>query len=668
MKKGRPEEVSKKAPQDDISHQNGTKDRIRHIIILYIIAVGLIFMEEYLASSSYAINVTSYGANGLDKKSDKEAFRAALQQAMVQKRKVYIPNGTYDLDGLSFTADEDLVIVGQSKEGTILKRMGGLTAKKNIYLENLTILDITGSYVFKLDPVNYSNVTVKNVIADNQDNQFLNEKRANSFGIYDHDKKDKGINNLEIRDCKISHFASYAFRFTCHIKSGSIINNVMKEIGHDTNKKVIALYGGKQTGMTITAPAQNVVIRDNVIEKLYSIYGTQNDSSEAHAILFFGSNIKIENNTIRNLYGGGREQKHLESGYDHEAIYIKAPESRIIGNKIENGAGKYSDGCIAVKGNSENVKVLNNEITSVYGNGIFVEAVGNVDIMDNKATISGNALKGKACLYITEDDRAGLVRIKGNHFVNKKPKNDDTTCVKIEGVRKVEIYDNYMYSSADMILRFSSFAKNGVCNIYRNEFVGLNSAWIVSYTNNGMHRIVMNENRMAYSSNGVDAPKKLISLTGNDGACTLEKNNFKISDGVPSVISINMPLYSIVNNKFDIAASSETFYLIDIYNVNQAGKSNFIEKNEVMNKSTVRHFLAFRYADGTTSNNIGTVTVKGNKYIGEKAFIISMNGAKLKADNLIVKENHISVRQNSPKIIANAEKPINYVENNNQIK
>ena len=161
MKKGRPEEVSKKAPQDDISHQNGTKDRIRHIIILYIIAVGLIFMEEYLASSSYAINVTSYGANGLDKKSDKEAFRAALQQAMVQKRKVYIPNGTYDLDGLSFTADEYLVIVGQSKEGTILKRMGGLTAKKNIYLENLTILDITGSYVFKLDPVNYSNVTVK---------------------------------------------------------------------------------------------------------------------------------------------------------------------------------------------------------------------------------------------------------------------------------------------------------------------------------------------------------------------------------------------------------------------------------------------------------------------------------------------------------------------------
>lgn len=369
--------------------------RKRNVLVLFalIAAVFILFIYKgfkdiytrYVFAD--AINVRDFLSEVKNDSKDKKAFENAFAAAIRDKKILYIPNGEYDLDGFVFTADMDLKIIGQDKRRTVLKNLGKIKVKQGISIENLTIANIAGSVAIAAEPYNYSRIILKNVRAYNSDTSFTDKSRANGFLYCQNPDIQKGIFNLIIKGCSFDGFASYAVSLRCAVNNGTISDNEFSNIGYDSNSNVCAILCGYQDEKNITtAPAKDLLISNNIISDIISSKGAMEESSEGHGILIYGSNIRIRGNTVRNLYGGGRKAENFDSGYDHEAIYIKASDSVIEGNTVINGCGGSGDGAITAKGRSNNTKIINNEIIGTFGSGIYTSADG-VIISGNRITL-----------------------------------------------------------------------------------------------------------------------------------------------------------------------------------------------------------------------------------------------------------------------------------------
>lgn len=571
-----------------------------------------------------AINVKLFDAKGDGVSSDKNAFQNAITYASTNNCELYIPNGEYDLDSLSMTVANSLKIRGQSKDRVILKKMGQITTKSHLSIKDLTLFNISGEIAFRISPStgDFVKVLVNNVNAYN-DYAITNKTKAHAFVYYyDTDStKSRGISYVDIQNCQISRYASYALSLRGYTMGGIIHNNTIRDLGFDTNNGVRAITGGFQGSTGTTGSFENVTISNNFIENLYSKYG-ENENGECQAIICYGGNIRVLNNTIKNMYGGGREEANLESGYDHEAIYLKAGNSVISGNTIINGAGDYSNSAICCKGHN-NLTIDNNRIQGLYGGGIMVISASNLSVLNNEITLyneSQTAGRDNSCVDVELiPGNAKTITIRGNRLItNKRGPLGKSCCIiaAVSGVLSIE--DNYLEAASNKVLQVGylgvqdSGAKT-VATITGNKIVSdVGNVTCDIATTYGQSII-----RVADNVFTINADKSVIRCIAANranpaGKYIIENNTFVNSIRVPSYVLVYEP-YSLTvrGNKFE-AKITETIDTNDyvVYVIQRAagsGESYSITDNLVTGGRT-QNFVSF----GMGGFNLGSVLVKDN--------------------------------------------------------
>jgi hypothetical protein len=561
-----------------------------------------------------ATNVKSFGAKG-DGTLATTAFTNALNSVMSTPKTLYIPNGTYDLTGLTFTATQNLRIIGESKDGVILKNIGKITINKNLHIENLTILDTTTNNIFNITPSSFSNITIRNVAADNTNSNFTNNSRADAFLFCSNSTQTIGINWIEISNCVFSHFASYIARLDCYVKGGVIKENRITEIGYDTNPNVRVFFGGYQdVDNNVTAPFANVVIKDNYIENIYSAYGATHDTTECHGMLLYGDNLKVINNTVKNLYGGGRLQANLESGYDHEAIYLKATNSIIDGNRVSNGAGNYSDGAITVKGTADNTKIINNIIDGLYGNGIYSNS-WEIPIYNNTVTLSGSVSpQALACVFVGGGlGNTDYFFIENNKLFNNRPKDGHNSgCVILSNIQNAIIANNFMYSTNDQVIYAPTgqFVGSQV-KIFGNEIVTLNGNFMFFFESPNGGNAEISKNKFIYKTDGTSSGVHLIGITDNNGRYKIKDNEFFIQGVVTEIFQLQCLQYILKGNEIhvDPSIAGSILRFTSVVNNAVSTEMNIVSNNDILSSNKVTDFLVIYFG----ANNIGSLLMENNK-------------------------------------------------------
>jgi len=335
-------------------------------------ALGLTTALLWL-STVQAANTWIVARNGSDTNpgSDTKPFKT-VQRAINNADDgdtIRIKPGTYDLAGFTDTIDRSLTLIGEDNETTILSNGPMVTVTKSLTLKNLTF---SGGPGFRLSPP--KGKTLDGMLVEN----CVFEKFWCAFyaRYYDGAITNLTITNCEFRNMEGGKVNAIALCGSNRDEGGNsigpsnvkIVNNTFKNL-KSTQKGCMAVFVGD------IKTTKNVLVSENVMDTIGGpTWIRKGAGPEVHGILVFGTNIRITKNTVRNL----------NTGRDHEAIYMKARHSAIADNVVENCGSGFGGADITSKGGefSEDNAITRNRITGPQpGCGIF--ASGGTVINDN---------------------------------------------------------------------------------------------------------------------------------------------------------------------------------------------------------------------------------------------------------------------------------------------
>ena len=323
--------------------------------VFVVIILAAIIITQSLSTSGISttppagnyVNVMDMGATGDGTTNDIAAIRLALSDAQTYGMDLYFPAGTYNFNGGTLTANENLRIFGDG-DSTVLYNPGQITCKKDIALEDVTVYKETGIFI-SLQPLTtiYADVYVNNVKAYNG----LDDADW-SFGfiycLIENMDSDRGVENVVFTNNEISN-CQYGLRLMCKVRTGAYVaNNNIHDLSHSDPTR--PLYGIIIGHAGTVNYVNNIVITNNTITDMFVPTGVSEQSG--YGILVEGRNIQILDNYLENLEGW-------------TGIYTKGYEIVIKGNTAIN-AGRQT--CICVKcwtATDEDVLIENNTISSV---------------------------------------------------------------------------------------------------------------------------------------------------------------------------------------------------------------------------------------------------------------------------------------------------------------
>lgn len=280
---------------------------------------------------------------------------------------VRIAPGEYDCGGFSGEVNHPLAITGSGKDKTVLKNFGALKFTQTLRVKDLAFTDSPGPV---LVPFAAEGAKLENVLIENC--AFINVSR----GI-DTDDVCRGIiTDFTVRLCDFKNMKG-AKVLGIAITSGviskvAITDNTFQNLESATKIcTAIAVGGNKTRGTT-----RDIIISGNRMEGIVGPVKTAAASgAETHGILAYGEQIQILKNTIKGVNAGG----------DHEAIYLKASNSLIAENVLEECSSDQGD--IGIKGAEEtHDNVIRDNRIFGRGRGLGIYAHGSV-------TVKGNGVK-----------------------------------------------------------------------------------------------------------------------------------------------------------------------------------------------------------------------------------------------------------------------------------
>jgi len=351
-----------------------------------------------------------------------------------------------NLTGLTKTiATPNLTIQGQGTVQYVLSNPGKLTVTDTA--DNLTIQDIefrNSNAVFEFSAASgstLSGLTVDNTIFRGVvDAIRASENRGFNFTALLDDVTITNSQFLEVTSAFDS--PQQVMLGVANLTNVTIDSNVFKDIAAVAENKVsIAVQVGANAEARSITP-KNAWITNNYFENI-SGFARVDPGTEVHAIVAYGSDIHINNNTIIDI----------SPGEDHEAIRLGVDNSEVLNNYIQNGGGKDGDGAIAIKGandNPNNPYYLN--FNNVIRGNIFIETAAYVAHPDYQNGGTGFLATGGVLFEdnIIIDRSSGLADNKAGIVVRGLIGPDDfgrgptgpTTAI----IRNNQIYTNAMRS------------------------------------------------------------------------------------------------------------------------------------------------------------------------------------------------------------------------------
>jgi len=283
---------------------------------------------------------------------------AAIQRAAARDT-VLLKAGTYDLGGQPLTAEKPLSLVGEDRRTTVLTRGTSLSFTKSLTVKNLTFR--AGPALCPAPPEGQA-----------LDGISIEHCTFEDFWAGLHARNFKGpIVNVNISNCEFSNLSGGKVVaigiFQGPVSKIRITGNSFRNLKSTTKGSSAVVIGDLKT-------TKDVLIAENHMDTIEGPAVAGSAGPEVHGVLAFGTDIRILKNTVRNL----------NAGIDHEAIYMKARDSMIADNVVENCGSGPGGADICSKGGdfSENNVYRGNRITSdLPGCGIFV--AGGAVVQDN---------------------------------------------------------------------------------------------------------------------------------------------------------------------------------------------------------------------------------------------------------------------------------------------
>lgn len=354
-----------------------------------------------VAQSENSISIVDKGASANDDSDDTAALLAAVEEAKVSGKSVYIPEGRFNFDKQVNIEADNLKISGAGVWHTQLhftsdKRYGGGIVfghnSNGIKLSNL-YMDSNLTSRYKED------AQYKAISGTLGKNSHIHDIWVQHFevgmwiGDYDQTGNMKYTDSLVVENTRIRNNLADGINFAQGTKNSTVKNSNIRGNGDDG----LAIWSSISDGTNATAEENNKFL-NNTIESGWRAAGIG---------IFGGKGHEISGNLIKDVFAGaGIRANTVFAGhnFDHNDTGIKIHDNTILRSGTTNDLYNIHRGAIdfqQVRGTIKNVDVYDNKLLNTLADPMITKNFemgdsGNGEIrlsnntIDNKATIIGN--------------------------------------------------------------------------------------------------------------------------------------------------------------------------------------------------------------------------------------------------------------------------------------
>lgn len=354
-----------------------------------------------VAQSENSISIVDKGASANDDSDDTAALLAAVEEAKVSGKSVYIPEGRFNFDKQVNIEADNLKISGAGVWHTQLhftsdKRYGGGI----VFGHNSNGIELSNLYMDSNLTSRYKeDAQYKAISGTLGKNSHIHDIWVQHFevgmwiGDYDQTGNMKYTDGLIVENTRIRSNLADGINFAQGTKNSTVKNSNIRGNGDDG----LAIWSSISDGTNAAAEENNKFL-NNTIESGWRAAGIG---------IFGGKGHEISGNLIKDVFAGsGIRVNTVFAGhnFDHNDNGIKIHDNTILRSGTTNDLYNLHRGAIdfqQVRGTIKNVDVYDNKLLNTLADPVITKNFemgdsGNGEIrlsnntIDNKATIIGN--------------------------------------------------------------------------------------------------------------------------------------------------------------------------------------------------------------------------------------------------------------------------------------
>ena len=354
-----------------------------------------------VAQSENSISIVDKGASANDDSDDTAALLAAVEEAKVSGKSVYIPEGRFNFDKQVNIEADNLKISGAGGWHTQLhftsdKRYGGGI----VFGHNSNGIELSNLYMDSNLTSRYKeDAQYKAISGTLGKNSHIHDIWVQHFevgmwiGDYDQTGNMKYTDGLIVENTRIRNNLADGINFAQGTKNSTVKNSNIRGNGDDG----LAIWSSISDGTNAAAEENNKFL-NNTIESGWRAAGIG---------IFGGKGHEISGNLIKDVFAGsGIRVNTVFAGhnFDHNDNGIKIHDNTILRSGTTNDLYNLHRGAIdfqQVRGTIKNVDVYDNKLLNTLADPVITKNFemgdsGNGEIrlsnntIDNKATIIGN--------------------------------------------------------------------------------------------------------------------------------------------------------------------------------------------------------------------------------------------------------------------------------------
>lgn len=354
-----------------------------------------------VAQGENSISIVDKGASANDDSDDTAALLAAVEEAKVSGKSVYIPEGRFNFDKQVNIEADNLKISGAGVWHTQLhftsdKRYGGGI----VFGHNSNGIELSNLYMDSNLTSRYKeDAQYKAISGTLGKNSHIHDIWVQHFevgmwiGDYDQTGNMKYTDGLIVENTRIRNNLADGINFAQGTKNSTVKNSNIRGNGDDG----LAIWSSISDGTNAAAEENNKFL-NNTIESGWRAAGIG---------IFGGKGHEISGNLIKDVFAGsGIRVNTVFAGhnFDHNDNGIKIHDNTILRSGTTNDLYNLHRGAIdfqQVRGTIKNVDVYDNKLLNTLADPVITKNFemgdsGNGEIrlsnntIDNKATIIGN--------------------------------------------------------------------------------------------------------------------------------------------------------------------------------------------------------------------------------------------------------------------------------------
>ncbi len=289
----------------------------------------IVFTPGAYVPDDHSLSILDFGAVAGDSQPDNAAIKAAIQQAKVEGKDVYVPAGNFELSDI-LTVD-GVTLKGENKTQSILTSTNPDQGSIDLIGSSPAIRNLTHVYssVSERDGTNAKNsISVKNATNFVVDN--INVQKASTAGIYVTDSVGGTITNNTVQNTQAD-----GIHMTGDSSDITVQYNTVKQVGDDTI--AVVSYGKSDKSDGDKGQTNNIRILNNDVGY---------DSNARGISVVGGRDVRIESNHIERTQMAGiyiATETGAKNEYNTQPVDSITINNNVVDRTALEASGGHAD-------------------------------------------------------------------------------------------------------------------------------------------------------------------------------------------------------------------------------------------------------------------------------------------------------------------------------------